>query len=117
MISDWSGAALEYAFGLERPVVFIDVPRKVLNPHYQELSAVPMEVSLREEIGAVVPVDSLDQVPSQIERLCGDPSGQRERLRSLREKWVYNVGRSGAVGAEYIAGAADRELSAPVAKT
>ena len=28
LITDWSGIALEYAFGTERPVVYIDVPRK-----------------------------------------------------------------------------------------
>ena len=32
MISDWSGAALDYAFGLERPVIFINVPKKVNDP-------------------------------------------------------------------------------------
>ena len=29
MVSDWSGAALEYAFALNKPVIFCDVPRKV----------------------------------------------------------------------------------------
>ncbi|MCH8309593.1 MAG: CDP-glycerol glycerophosphotransferase family protein [Chloroflexi bacterium] len=28
MVSDWSGAALEFAFGLERPVLFVDVPKE-----------------------------------------------------------------------------------------
>ena len=28
MVSDWSGAALEYAFGLIKPVLYIDVPKK-----------------------------------------------------------------------------------------
>ena len=32
MVSDWSGVAMEFAFGLERPVLFIDVPRKTNNP-------------------------------------------------------------------------------------
>ena len=34
MLSDWSGAALEFSLGLERPIIFADVPRKVLNPEY-----------------------------------------------------------------------------------
>ncbi len=34
MISDWSGAALEFAFATERPGLFVDVPRKVNNPDY-----------------------------------------------------------------------------------
>jgi len=108
MISDWSGAALEYAFGRGRPVLFIDVPRKVLNPNYGELSSIPIEVSLRGEIGTVLPVDALDQVPAEIERLCADLPGNRERLLNIRDKWVYNVGSSGIAGARYIAESADR---------
>mgnify|MGYP003326545469 CR=1 FL=1 len=36
MISDWSGAALDYALGLNKPVLFIDVPRKVNNLDYYQ---------------------------------------------------------------------------------
>src|SRR5436309_2392571 len=43
MISDWSGAALEFALGLERPVLFIDTPRKVNNPDYAALLCEPLE--------------------------------------------------------------------------
>ena len=37
MISDWSGAAIEYALGLEKPVISVDVPRKVNNPGYKDI--------------------------------------------------------------------------------
>lgn len=53
MISDWSGAALEYAFALNKPVIFCDTPAKINNPHYQDIDLVPLEVSIREEIGVV----------------------------------------------------------------
>jgi len=53
MISDWSGAALEYAFGLNKPVVFVDVPRKVNNPDYEQIPLTPLEVSIRSQIGHV----------------------------------------------------------------
>lgn len=102
MISDWSGAALEYAFGLEHPVLYIDVPRKVNNPEYQRIDCVPIEVALRSEIGVVVAPNQLQEVPYWIEVLCSDPSAWRERIRDLRQRWVYNVGSSGAVGASYI---------------
>ncbi len=54
MISDWSGAALDYAFGLNKPVLFIDVPRKINNPDYEVLEIEPIEVGIREVIGDVV---------------------------------------------------------------
>ena len=38
MISDWSGISLEYAFTFERPVIFIDVPKKVLNPNWSDIA-------------------------------------------------------------------------------
>ena len=107
MISDWSGAALEFAFGLERPVLFVDVPRKVNNPEYERIPCVPIEVKLRTEIGAVVSPDSLSQVPALVDRLCQDPDLWKERIRELRSRWIYNVGTSAKVAAAYIAKAAE----------
>lgn len=54
MVSDWSGAALDYAFGLNKPVLFVDVPRKVNNLDYEELDIEPIEVYLRDKIGLVL---------------------------------------------------------------
>jgi YidC/Oxa1 family membrane protein insertase len=110
MISDWSGAALEYAFAFERPVVFVDVPRKVNNPSYAELALEPLEVSAREEIGVVVSPERLAELPRHIERLCDDPDAFAARIRDARSRAVYHVGSSGRVGAAYVAGLADEWL-------
>jgi CDP-glycerol glycerophosphotransferase (TagB/SpsB family) len=67
MICDWSGAALDYAFGLNKPVVFIDVPRKINNPNYQEIDIEPFEVSIREKIGCVVAVGDIDNIAKHIQ--------------------------------------------------
>ena len=103
MISDWSGAALEYALGKEKPVIFIDVPKKVNNEKYQDIPFVPIEVQLRSEIGEIVPLDQLLKVPTIVERLCADPDAWQARMRAAREKWIYNVGDSANVIAEHIA--------------
>ena len=108
LISDWSGVALEYALALERPVLFIDVPRKVNNPDYESLEAVPIEVSIREEVGAVLAPDRLDQAPALVEKLCREPGAFARRARALRERSVFNVGRGSARGAEIVAELADR---------
>jgi len=107
MISDWSGAALEYAFGQERPVLFLDVPRKVNNPEYERIPCEPLEASVRAEIGVVHAPDALDELPAAVERLCADPSRFREQIRRLREQNVFNVGHSGRAGADAIAELAD----------
>ncbi len=103
MIGDWSGAALEYAFGLERPVLFIDVPQKVNNPDYERLTCVPVEVSIRSEIGRVLSPRALDELPTALEDIAANAADFRERIKHWRERTVFHVGNSGAVGAKYLA--------------
>ena len=107
MVSDWSGAALEYAFGLERPVIFLDVDRKVNNPSYPELDIVPFEVSVRDQIGVVVAPDQLDQLGQAVHDLVASAGDWRERIRVVRDAHVFNVGRSAEFAASHLAAAAD----------
>jgi YidC/Oxa1 family membrane protein insertase len=102
MISDWSGTAIEYAFGLERPVIFIDLPRKINNSEYEEISIEPFEVTIRSKIGSVIPTSRLEDIPKHIEALCSNPDSFKQEIRKIRSENVYNVGTSGAVGAAYI---------------
>jgi YidC/Oxa1 family membrane protein insertase len=102
MISDWSGAAFEYALGLEKPVIFVDVPKKVNNPNYEEIPQVPLEVMLRSKIGEVVPPDRLSEIPAAVERLCKTPDFMQRYLQELRAEWVYNVGSAAEVSAGHI---------------
>ena len=102
LLSDWSGVALEYAFALERPVLFVDVPRKVKNPDYTRLSTLPLEVSIREDIGAVLAPRDLAQAPRLARDLAQSSEAFSKRARELRRKWVFNVGSAGARGAEII---------------
>lgn len=110
MVSDWSGAALEYAFGLERPVLFVDVARKVNNPRYEELAIEPFEVSVRERIGRVASPDALEEVPAAIAGLLAAPDAFAAEIRRVREENIFNVGRSGRIAAEVIAAKADAYL-------
>ena len=92
MISDWSGAALEYSFGLNKPVIFLDLPKKINNPRYEEIDVVPLEVSVREDIGVIVSVNDLtSSLISTLSYTGVDPS-----------KYVFNIGKSDFYGAQYI---------------
>ena len=92
MISDWSGAALEYSFGLNKPVIFLDLPKKINNPSYKDIDVIPLEVSIREDIGVIASVD--DITPSLITSL---PYGKVNP-----NKYVFNVGKSDFYGVKYI---------------
>ncbi len=102
MISDWSGAALEFALGLERPVVFMDVPRKINNPDYDKIQATPLEVSIRGELGRVVAPDDIGGLLEALNDLCNEYDQFRDHAHAARSRWVYNVGKSGEVGARII---------------
>ena len=102
MISDWSGAALEFALGLERPVLFVDVPRKVQNPDYAGLGIEPLEVTIRDMLGEVVSPQALGELGQRVRALLARAPEQRERIRQARKQWVFNPGCSGRVAAEYL---------------
>jgi len=93
MISDWSGAALEYAFGLSKPVIFIDMPRKINNPNYTEIESEPFEVFIRKKIGYCLKVDELNRLDEVIKNL-EYPSPTNS------EDYIFNIGRSAAIGAK-----------------
>jgi len=89
LITDWSGIALEYAFGLGKPVVFIDTPRKVNNPDYQKFGIEPFEVRVRHDIGVVVDANDIVEAVDSVEIKSSSTDGI-----------FYNVGNSDEAGAK-----------------
>ena len=102
MISDWSGVAMEFAFGLGRPVLFIDVPRKVNNPEYTLLSMDPIEVWYRKKVGAIVAPENLDELPSKIDQLVLNTDKIQRKANVLCNELFFNIGTSGRRGAEIL---------------
>ncbi|MEJ2533888.1 MAG: CDP-glycerol glycerophosphotransferase family protein [Gammaproteobacteria bacterium] len=112
LVCDWSAMAIEYALGLEKPVLFIDLPRRIRNPDWQALGIEPFESAIREQVGEILSPDRLDEAPAAIERLLASPEAFAGRMRALREEAVFNPGRSVALGAREIARLADARASA-----
>ena len=102
MISDWSGAAFDFAYGLERPVLFLDVPPKINNPEYEDLGLAPIEVTARHEIGKVLAPARVDEVVAAAGQLIAESDLYAASIRRSRSRNVYNIGESGKRGAEYI---------------
>ncbi len=99
MVSDWSGAAFEYALGTARPVLFLDLPRKVNNPDWQQWDLVPFEDRMRHEVGAVVPPHDPAAAVDAVTELLAGAQGSPDRLARIRNESVYNFGRAATVGA------------------
>jgi len=102
MICDCSGVALEYALGTERPVLFLDVPRKIRNQNFQDLGIEPFELSIREQIGTVVPPRELDSIPKEIDKLIAGQKEYQQHITELRRQYIFCFNQSARVGAEEI---------------
>ncbi len=102
MITDWSGAAIEYAFTLERPVLFIDVPKKIHNSDYEKLPEIPIEISIRDKIGEIISLSDMEVLPEKIQNLCQNPDIIKDKIKRIREELIANLGNSSKVEVEYI---------------
>jgi len=103
MITDWSGAGQDYGMGLEKPVLYIDMPPKSRNDTWKALGMEPFEMWVRERLGALLPPSRLAEAPAVIRRLVADPARFREHVAGLRRDWMHNLGRSGPAAAEAVA--------------
>lgn len=113
MITDWSGAGMDYGMGLEKPVLYIDVPPKARNEWWPQLGMEPFEMFVRDKIGRIVPPDNLPAVPQAIREMLEDPAAFRAHVAELREQWVYNLGNSPAAAADAIVALARQADVAP----
>jgi len=102
VFSEWSGISLEYAFTFERPVIFIDVPKKILNLNSEDIFLEPIEISIRNKIGHVVSPHNLEKIPSLIMSSNENDKKIHDLIKVIRSKTVYNIGESAMVGAKYI---------------
>jgi hypothetical protein len=100
MISDWSGAALDYALSFNKPVIFIDLPKKINNPEYSKIRIEPFEVSIRSKLGAIVSPNNLDEIPITIDSLIKNCNEIDHKY--FREELVFNLSKSDNVGAQRI---------------
>ena len=101
MVSDWSGISMEYAFTFERPIIFIDVPKKVLNPNSSDVLLEPIEISLRSKLGYIVSPNNLKIIPDLVKNMNKNNKFSQQ-IRKMRSETVFNIGESAKIGADFI---------------
>ena len=111
LICDWSAMAIEYALGLHKPVLFVDLPRRVRNPDWQSLEIEPLEASFRELAGDIVSPQHLNEVPGKIAHLLQDREAFAQRMDKLCPQLVFNIGSSIEAGAREIVRLADEKAA------
>lgn len=104
LVTDWSSIAFEYAFSTLKPVLFINTPMKVVNPDYQELATIPIDIELRDKVGISLERDQLASVGKVVDTLLYDNRFSPEELKKLKNAYLYHPGESGKIGAKYMIG-------------
>ena len=102
LITDWSGIGYEYAFGCERPVIYVDIPKKAHNKEYEKIQLIPFETSIRDKIGEVVSPKNIKTIPERIEFLYGHINDFQDKIQKIRNDAIFNIGKSGKVTANEI---------------
>ena len=102
MISDWSGVAIEYAFALKKPVLYVDIQKKINNSDYRELNIIPIEEKIRAEIGTIISPNELAILPKFIEDLCSKTDQNKKNVLGIRKETVFNLGTSEQIGAQVL---------------
>ena len=92
LITDWSGIGYEYAFVCERPVIYVDVPKKAHNKEYEKIQLVPFETSIRDKIGEVVSPQNIKIMPERIEFLYDHINDFQNKIQKIRNDTIFNNG-------------------------
>ena len=83
-------------------MLYIDVPKKVRNPSYQDIPHIPLEVSIREDIGNIVSPSEIESLPERINELLEKSEAFSHKIKNIRDEKIFNVGESAKNGAEQI---------------
>ena len=102
LITDWSAISYEYAFVCERPVIYVDVPKKARNKKYDKIGFVPLEISIRSKIGEIISIQNLGSIPERIEFLYGHITDFQSKIKKIRDDTIFNIGKSGEAAANEI---------------
>jgi YidC/Oxa1 family membrane protein insertase len=100
MISDLSGAAIEYTFAFEKPILYVVTPEKIVQEN--EICLVPLEEKIRSEIGEIVYLSQLSLIPSKINQFLLSQNKYKEKIQKIREETVFNIGNSSEQGAKHL---------------
>ncbi|NLA81477.1 MAG: hypothetical protein GX849_01340, partial [Clostridiaceae bacterium] len=101
-ITDWSSIAQEFSYATKKPSLFINTPMKILNPEWEEIPIIPLDISLRDQIGLSVDPGDLDQLADLVAGLLADKAGYEDRISRLVSRNIFDVGDGARAGGAYI---------------
>lgn len=102
VMTDWSSIAQEFSYATGRPSLFINTPMKVMNPDYQDIQAVALDISLRDVIGISVGLEDLPRLAEIAEDLIRHRETWRNRIQAAVRENIFDIGSGARGGGQYI---------------
>jgi len=102
LITDWSGIAMEYSWGMFKPVIYIDTPKKIHNLEFEKIGIIPLEDKIRKLNGTVIKISDCHTIDSVVEKDILLKDKNKKKLMDLRKKHIFNWGQSSNIAAKYI---------------
>lgn len=102
LITDWSDISFEFAFTTKRPVLFINTPMKIMNPEYDKIKTVPINIALRSVIGKSAEPNQLDRVNGIISEFIANRDSYRDTIEKTVSERIFNVGKSKIIYGRYV---------------
>ena len=104
MIADWGSTGSDFSLGLEKPVIYIDTPTKIRNKEYKNISNTAFEFEIREQIGTILNLNKLSNLPSLISQILKnhDKDNFLEKKTKFLNNYVYNYLNSETEGMKII---------------
>ncbi len=110
LITDWSGIAWEYAYTTCNPVLFIDTPMKIVNPEYNRIDVVPINIWMRQELGKIIQLDEIYKIEEIVRGMFESADMWHDKIDRIVNEYVYNLGDSAQVGAKYLVNTVQRKI-------
>lgn len=102
VITDWSVIGYEFVFATEKPTLFINTRMKAVNPQWEQIEEEPFEIAARNIVGRSVDKDDLGRIREIVQQLLDARETYASRIREMKSGFLFNIGHSGEVGADYI---------------
>lgn len=102
IVTDWSSIFCEFCFTTFKPAIFMDTTPKVRNPNYKRFGIDSTDVSLRNRLGKSIAPSEAGIFGDVVADLLANRDLWHNRIRDLREEFVFNLGEGGKVAGEYL---------------
>ena len=75
---------------------------KIMKPEYKKIDIEPINIWIREKIGKLISLKNIKDIDKEIDEILKNYKKYQKNIEKITNEHVYNIGKSGEVGAEYI---------------